>query len=294
MHASTDLIARARRALESTAAAALALAPLALQSAEAAVLDAGDLVIEKSGAYFYNSSGYFSDWNGRPSSDMTALENPDGSTKLYGTASATPGQFLSHNCYTTPDPGCNWYSNRGIAMVWSGSLAAPAVEGDRLAIAVDFTVSIPDVGGSWTFGAQLSDSDFGNTNSLNSYGSGSASGWISDAGTYRIQGVIVTDALQQWQIQPDAPTYWQIYVTNTGNSPWNERYWSTTYGTYVTPYRGLTLTVPDQSIDVAHVDASFDTSAAGLTVSAVPEPSSWLLMALGVGALGAARVRRRH
>lgn len=139
----TDLMSRARRALESTAAAALALAPLAMQPAQAVTLDTGDLVVDKSGAYFYNASGYFSDWNGRPDSDLAAVRNPDGSIKFYGSASATPAQFLAHNCTTDPYAGCNWYQNRGIVMVWSGMLARPAAPGDRLAISVDFTVSIP-------------------------------------------------------------------------------------------------------------------------------------------------------
>lgn len=55
----------------------------------------------------------------------------------------------------------------------------------------------------------------------------------------------------------------------------------------------MTLTVPEHSIDVAHVDASYTPGNLGLTVSAVPEPGSWLLMALGLLAVGAG-ARRRH
>jgi hypothetical protein len=293
MNAHSDLIARARRALESAAAATLALAPLALQPAAAATIDTGDLIVTNSGAYFYNSSGYFADWRGRPDASELVAANPDGSTKLYGSATASTAQFLAHNCYTNPYPGCTWYEDRGIAMVWSGTLASPAAVGDRLAITVDFTVTLPDIGGSWSFGAQLADYNLGNYNSLPSYGTSSTMGWQSEGGTYRVHGLMVTDALYEGQVQPDAPIYWRVYVSGTANAPWSETYWSDTYQSYVTPHRPVTITVPDHSIDVAHVDANYVPSGdIGLTVTAVPEPGTWLTMLLGVGIL-AARIRQR-
>lgn len=281
-----DLLARARQALESTALAALALAPLAaMQSAEAVVLDTGNLNVDRSGAYFYNSSGYFADWRGQPTGAAQVMANPDGSTKLFGTATASPGQFLAHNCYTDPYPGCNWYQDRGISLVWSGTLAAPAAVGDRLAITVDFTVTLPDVGGSWRLGATLSDSNLNNTNWFSS-GSGSADGWESEGGTYHVHGVLLTDPLYSLPEDPAAPIYWGVVLSGTANAPWGETYYSGTYGQYVTPYRSVTLTVPDHSIDITHVDASYSYDGPlGLVSAPVPEPTTWLLMGLGLGFL---------
>jgi PEP-CTERM motif len=283
MTASTDLLSRARRALESGAAAALALAPLAMQSAEAVVLDTGDLTVDRSGAYFYNASGYFADWRGTPDGGAQVIANPDGSTKLFGTATASPGQFLGHNCYTDPYTGCSWYQDRGISLAWSGTLARPAAVGDRLAITVDFTVSLPDVGGSWSFGAALSDNNLNNTNWF-SFGSGGQSGWESEGGTYHVHGVILSDPIYYLPEDPAAPIYWGVMVSGTANAPWHETYYSDTYDQYVTPYRSVTLTVPDHSIDITHVDASYSYDGQlGLVSAPVPEPTTWLLMGLGLG-----------
>lgn len=79
-----------------------------MQPAEAVVLDTGSPTVDRNGAYFYNSSGYFADWRGTPSGAAQAAANPDGSTKLFGTATASPGQFLRRNCYTDPYAGCCW------------------------------------------------------------------------------------------------------------------------------------------------------------------------------------------
>jgi hypothetical protein len=292
MDTSADLMARARRALESTAAVTLALAPLAMQPAQAVVLPAGDLVVQSSGVYFYNASGYFADWRGQPDGAALSTTNLDGSTKLSGTASATPAQFMAHKCHSTPEPGCDSYDDRGIAMVWSGTLNRPAALGDRLAISVDFSVQLPDTGGRWLIGARLAGYDLGSSNSLPTWGTSSADGSLGAAGSYRVHGALLTDELQDWQFEPGAPVYWQVFVAGVANAPWDEGAWSDVYGQYLTPYRGISLTVPDHSIDGTHVDASYLPGPLGLSVSAVPEPGSWLLMALGVGML-AVRGRRR-
>ena len=289
---STDLMDRARRLLGSTATATLALAPLAMQPAQAFVLDIGDLSVNASGAYFYNASGYFSDWRGRPDGAGLSATNSDGSLKLYGDATASPGQFLGHHCHTDPYPDCGYYQDRGITLVWSGQLNRPAVAGDRLAISVDFNVSIPDVGGQWVFGARLMDADPGNVSGLPTYGEASDTGWISAPGTYRVQGDLLTSALEEWQIQPDQPVYWQVFVAGVANAPWDESAYSPLYNQYITPFRTVTLSVPQHSIDLAHVDAGFmPTGPLGLSVSAVPEPGTWLLMALGLGAVALRRAR---
>lgn len=290
MNTPNDLLARARRALESTAVATLALAPLALQPAQATVFTPGDLTVQRSGAYFYNASGYFADWRGQPVGDAQSATNPDGSTKFFGNATASPELFMAHNCYTDPYPNCNYYQDRGIAMVWSGSLSATAQAGDRLAMSVDFTVTLPDVGGQWAIGARLGDYNFSNTNSLPSYGSSSDYGWQGEAGSYRVQGNLLSDALEDWQVVPGEPIYWQVFVAGVADAPWSETYWSDLFG-YVTPYRSVTITVPEHSIDIAHVDASYTPGSLGLSVTAVPEPGTWLLMALGLGLLGV-RARR--
>lgn len=285
MEMPSDLLSRARRVLESTAAATLALAPLAVQPVHATMAIPGDLTVQASGAYFYNASGYFADWRGRPDGAAQAATNADGSTKLFGTTSATPTQFMGHKCYSTPYPGCDSYDDRGIAMVWSGVLSRPASLGDRLAISVDFTVTVPDVGGGWVMGARLAGYDMGGSNSLPTYGTSSSSGGLGEAGSYRVHGALLTDELQAWQFQPGQPVYWQVFVAGVANAPWDERAWSDVYGRYLTPFRGITLTVPEHSIDVAHVDASYTAGTLGLSVSAVPEPGAWLLMALGLGLL---------
>ncbi len=290
MEATHDLMARAQRALQSTAAAALALAPLAMQSAQAATLDTGALVVEQSGAYFYNSSGYFADWRGTPTNDLGAQANPDGSTKFFGTASATAGQFMAHNCLAEYS---YCYGDRGVAMVWSGTFAAPVLEGDRLAIHVDFSINVPDVGGEWKIGARIGSDNFASSNSLSAYGEGSAYGSIYEAGTHRIHGLLATDQIQEGQYEPGTTLYWQVFVTGLANAPWGERTWSETYQTYYYPYRAMSLTVPMDSIDVAHVDASFTPANLGLTVTAVPEPGTWLMMALGLAAVGGVARRRR-
>jgi hypothetical protein len=282
-----DLLTRARRVLESAAAASLVLVPLALQPAAAATLDTGDLIVDQSGPYFYNSSGYFAYWNSQPDGGGQSTVNVDGSTKLFGSASASPGQFLAHNTSS--------YSDRGVALVWSGTLARPAALGDRLAINVDFNITIPDTGGEWSFGAQLANYNIGDSNSLSTWGGGITSSWQSEAGTYRVHGLVLTDPLDEYQMQSDTGTFfWKVYVTGTAGTPYSEGGWSDTYERYMTPYRGISITVPEYSIDVSHVDANYVPSGnLGLTVTAVPEPSEWLLMLLGIGLLGA-RTRRRN
>ena len=90
-------------------------------------------------------------------------------------------------------------------MVWSGILTAPAVVGDRLAISVDFTAHLPDVGGRWVMGARLGDNNFGDSNSLPSYGSASAEGWQDQAGRKQEEpGWLVLSRLRFRQVRARA------------------------------------------------------------------------------------------
>ena len=272
------LLQRAEQLLAGSALAACAVMPLA---AQAATITTSDFVVEGSGAYFYNSSGYFATWNGQPSGSTVNAVNPDGSAKLYGTATASPEQFLAHNC--DPGQGCSWYQNRGIAMVYWGTLRAPASLGDQISMHYDLSIEMPDVGGTWTLSAALGNQSFGNGNSVG-YPRVIDSQGLS-AGTHHLTGSLQTEAVQDWQLDPESPLiHWQVVVAAVAYAPWDETYYSETYGTYVTPYRGLTITVPDQSIDIAMVN----------NTAPVPEPGTLALALAGLGGLVGMRARRRR
>lgn len=272
---SVSLMQRADRLLASGALAALAAVPLASQ---ADTLPSSDLEVTDSGVYFYNSSGYFAPWSGVPDGATVDAVNPDGSTKLYGSASADPSQFLGHNCST--EWGCTWYEDRGVTLVWRGTLRAPAGVGDRLSMAYDFTIDAPDTGVSWILRAQLGSWDFAQSNSLGGNGA-YLQGELAE-GSHQLQGRLEGDELQSWEVSPDSPVvYWQVSLSAVAYAPWAETYWSDTYHGWVTPFRGLSITVPDQSLDVALVPFT----------PAVPEPASALMALLGLGTLLARRRR---
>lgn len=272
---SSSLMQRADRLLAGGALAALAAVPLA---AQADALPAADFVVTDSGAHFYNSSGYFAHWSGAPDGGAVAAVNPDGSAKLYGSASASPSQFLGHNCST--DWGCTWYEDRGVTLVWRGTLRTPAQVGDRVSMAYDFTIDAPDTGASWILRAQLGSWDFAQSNTLSGNGS-TLDGWL-DEGSHHLQGRLEGHELQDWEVSPDSPVvYWQVSLSAVAGAPWDETYWSDTYQGWVTPFRGLSITVPDQSLDIALVPFT----------PAVPEPASALMALLGLGTLLARRRR---
>lgn len=269
-----SLMQRADRLLAGGALAALAAVPLA---AQADSVTPADFVVTDSGAHFYNASGYFANWSGAPTGAAVAATNPDGSAKLYGSVAATPELFLAHNCST--DWGCSWYQDRGLTLVWRGTLAAPAQVGDRLSLAYDFTLDMPDTGGSWELRAQLGSWDFAQSNSLN--GNGVSRYESVGEGWHGVQGVLEGDEVQEWEVSPDSPlVYWQVSLSAVTNAPWSETYWSDLYLGYVTPFRALSITVPDQSLDLTLVPAS---------LPPVPEPASALLALLGLGTLLARR-----
>jgi uncharacterized protein (TIGR03382 family) len=264
---------RAEHLLAGTALAACAVVPLA---AQAVTIAPTDFVVEGSGAYFYNASGYFATWDGQPSGGTVTAVNPDGSAKLYGTASATPDQFLAHNC--EPAQGCSGYQDRGIAMVYWGTLQTPAKLGDQVSMHYDLSIEMPDVGGTWTLSAALSTQSFGTSNSVG-YPLVTDNQGL-EAGTHHLSGSLQTEAVQNWQLDPESPLlHWQVIVAAVADAPWSESYYSDYYGTTITPYRGLTISVPDQSIDITVVNST----------APVPEPGTMVLALAGVGALLARR-----
>ncbi len=280
MEPNLTLLQRAEGLLAGAALAALAAVPLA---AQADVVSARDFVVEGAGAYFYNASGYFADWRGQPDGGPVASVNSDGSAKLYGTASADSGQFLAHNC--SDAYGCSWYEDRGLTLVYWGRLRAPARAGDQIAMHYDFNVDLPDVGGNWRLSAALSSWDFGQSNTI-AYGT-AVEGWADAGGQYHLEGEFTSDAVQAWDIDPDQPMlYWQVALSAVANAPWDETYWSDRYGDYVTPFRGLSISVPDQSLDIALFNAN------DALPSPVPEPGSLALTLAALGALAARRRRR--
>ncbi|MBP6898651.1 MAG: hypothetical protein KBC73_01115 [Burkholderiaceae bacterium] len=276
-----SLLQRAEALLAGGVLATLALAPL--DAAALASPTADDLVVEGSGAYFYNASGYFADWRGRPDGGTVNEVNADGSVKLYGSASATPEQFLAHNCST--DWGCSWYSDRGLSLVFWGTLRQPAQAGERLSLSYDFTIDVPDTGVEWVLRAQIGSWDFGQSNSLNGSGA-SRYGSFSEAGSQHLQGSFSSEVVQDWQVGEGSEPlrYWQVSLSATAHAPWSEGYWSDTHGQYLTPFRGLSITVPNQSLDVALLPAE---------VPAVLEPASYALWLAGLGLWLATRQRAR-
>ncbi|MDO9460611.1 MAG: hypothetical protein Q7N95_10915, partial [Alphaproteobacteria bacterium] len=170
--------------------------------------------------------------------------------------------------------------DRGVVLAWWGTLRAPAQEGDRLALHYDLSVQMPDVGGSWSLAAGISAWDFGQSNSI---------AWrpIDEeqlgAGTHQLSGTVYSRTVESWDIQAGSPLiYWQVAVAASAGWPWGERYWSDHYGSWVTPFRGVSLTVPNQSIDV-----TFLTSPA-------PEPAShgvWLAGLTGLWILRRTKAR---
>lgn len=274
----TTLLQRAEQLLAGTALATLAAAPLASQ---AALLTTQDLVVDEAGAYFYNSSGYFATWGGTPEGGPVQTVNPDGSAKFYGSASATGTQFAAHNCVANDDYRyCNRVGDRGVALVWSGTLAQPAQVGDQLSISYDLSVALPDWAGSWAISASLQSWEFGNTVSYNRIAEGSLA-----QGTHHLQGSGMTQALQEWEVNPDAPVmYWQIVAT--AQADLGEWTYSDYYDSHYYTWGGVELVVPANSIDVTLVNALNPPAP-------IPEPGTLALALAGLGGLLARRRRAR-
>lgn len=212
-----SLLQRAERALGG-AAAALFLLPLPVQ---ADALTTADLIVQGSGAYFYNASGYFADWRGQPDGAAVSELNPDGSAKFYGTASASPQQFLAHNC--NQEYGCSWYQDRGIALAWWGTLKTPAQAGDQLELRYDLGITMPDLGGTWSLGAYVSAWD-----PYNSVPDRMIDELRLDAGTHQLSGTVFSRPVEDWQVGPGSGPviYWQVVLAATADAPWSERSWS--------------------------------------------------------------------
>lgn len=274
---------RAERLLAASAFGALAGTSLATQ---ADALTTADFVVEGSGVYYYNTSGYFANWSGFPDGQTVNEINPDGSVKLYGNASATSQQLLDHNCVSdTSYRGCDIppVGDRGVALVWWGTLRRPAGVGDHISMNYDFNITMPDTGGGWKLGAALGISDFGQNNVLVAETNGdSLDGWL-EAGNHHLQGVYETRALEFWELYVGSPvTYWQVSLSAHAAFNESELTWYDLYKQYMYPFHGLSISVPNQSLDIKLL---------GNATQPVPEPSNLALMLAGLGVLLARRRR---
>lgn len=163
---SHSLLDRARSLLPSCAPAMLALAivPLAGVTPAAAVSNS-DLQVQYSGAYFYNSSGFFSDWATAPA------DGAQNTTNVGGSATATSDDFYAHN------------------MRRDGA-------GDMLNIHYDFSadVAAPGAGASHYLSAYL-----GAYQPSNVVGSALVGGW-TDSRSGALVGDMMSQPLNEWDI----------------------------------------------------------------------------------------------
>lgn len=253
--------------------AALTLAPIANVSL-ADPVSIEDLQVNYSGAYFYNASGYFADYNAGPTNSNLQNEiNPDGSAKLYGAVSTTQEELFAHNMHYDGN-GDPWYFSRdaGVALVWGGTVQRTPAAGDTLTIHYDFSLGFnaPADGASYMLSAYL-----GSYAPSNSVGNSQLNDWTYLDGDQHV-GTITTDPLQDYDLGSET-YYWQIVLAAYGSGfDWGQ----TDNGINFNQFPGVSLVVPNHSIDVSYV-------------SAVPLPASTLFFMSGLFPLLAKTHRRK-
>lgn len=253
--------------------AALAITPMA-NVAQADPVSIADLQVNYSGAYFYNASGYFADYDTGPSiSNVQNETNPDGSPKLYGSVSTTQEELYAHNMHHD-DNGNPWYFSRdaGVALVWGGTVQRAPAAGDSLSIHYDFSVGFdaPADGVGYVLSAYL-----GNYAPYNATGNSQIDAWTYINGD-RLVGTINTDPLQEYDISSDT-YHWQIVLAAYGSGfGWGQ----TDNGIYTNQFPGVSLLVPNHSIDVSYA-------------AAVPLPAGAVLFLSGLFPLLANSRRRK-
>ncbi len=260
------LLQRAQQLALGAGLGAMAITPL---SADAALLTSSDLVVQGSGAYFYNASGYFATWGSSPDGGTVQELNADGSAKFYGSASADAADFQAHNCV---DGSCARVGARGVALVWWGTLKNEARAGDQLKVHYDMLVDTGLFGGNWSVNASLL--SWEPSNSVGGGQSGYANGYL-EAGSepLSVMGDFYSRALEEWDLGGNT-VYWQIVATATGNLG---QWLGDTYA-----YGDVSLVVPGNSIDVSVYNALAEPGGPG---NAVPLPGSLALALLGLGLL---------
>lgn len=267
-----SLLERAERLLAGAALGAIGVLAVAPLPAAADAVTAQDLVVQGSGAYFYNSSGFFSDWGVQPAGSAQHRANADGSTKLYGNVSASAELFQAR--------GCNeeWRScggaDRGLALVWWGTLARPAAAGDKLEVHFDLG-GLSQYGGGWSVEASLT--PWAPSNSVNS----DVQGYFGAGEPGSATGDFVGDEVEEWMLEGDEPLVWRIVATLLSEGgDWVN---SDLYGGY-SMFGAVSLTVPEHSIDIRYVPLNNDPG------QSVPLPAS---LALTLTALALMPRRRR-
>lgn len=260
----SQLLNRARSLLKSNSPliAALAIVPVS-NMAQADPVSLDDLQVNYSGSYFYNSSGYFADYDSGPGNSQVLNEtNPDGSPKLYGSVSTTAAELYAHNMHYD-DNGQPYYFSHdaGVAMVWGGTVQRAPGVGDSLSIHYDFSVDFdtPATGMSYVLSAYL-----GSYEPYNNVNNALLDNWTEINGDNLI-GSVTTEPLQDYEVGSDN-YYWQIVIGVYGSAyDWGR----TDNGVYTTHFPGVSLNVPNQSIDVSYV-------------TAVPVPGAALLFLSGL------------
>jgi hypothetical protein len=246
----SQLLNRARSLIQSNSplVAALAILPVSTM-AQADTVSLSDLQVNYSGAYFYNSSGYFAEYDSGPSDSQVFNEtNPDGSPKLYGSLSVSAAELYAHNMHYDDEGNPAYFSrDAGAVMVWGGTVQRVPGVGDSLSIHYDFSVGFdaPATGVSYFLSAYLGSYEPSNHvyNSL-------LNNWTEINGE-NLLGNVTTQPLQDYEIGSEN-YYWQIVVGVYGSAyDWGQ----TDNGIYTTHFPGVSLTVPNQSIDVSYVAA---------------------------------------